>query len=58
MGGRRAQFTESQVRNARRLIYGGQKGAQVAKDLGMSRATMYRRMAGIQALEWIESQAQ
>ncbi|MDO5753194.1 recombinase family protein [Arthrobacter sp.] len=57
LGGRRAQFTDSQIRNARRLIDGGQSGTQVAKDLGMSRATMYRRMAQIEAREWIESQA-
>ena len=56
LGGRRAQFTDSQIRNARRLIDGGQSGTQVAKDLGMSRATMYRRMAEIEAREWIESQ--
>ena len=58
LGGRRAQFTDSQVRNARQLIDGGQTGAQVAKDLGMSRATMYRRMAEIEAREWIRLQAQ
>lgn len=52
LGGRRAQFTDSQVRNARRLIDGGQSGTQVAQDLGTSRATMYRRMAEIEAREW------
>lgn len=44
LGGRRAQFTDSQVRNAARLIESGQRAAQVARDLGMSRATLYRRM--------------
>lgn len=58
LGGRRVQFTDSQVRNARRLIDGGQPATQVAKDLGMSRATMYRRMAQIEAREWIELQAE
>lgn len=58
LGGRRAQFTDSQVMNARRLIDGGQPGTQVARDLGMSRATMYRRMAQIQAREWIGSQTE
>ena len=58
LGGRRAQFTDSQVMNARRLIEGGQPGTQVARDLGMSRATMYRRMAQIQAREWIGSQTE
>ena len=47
LGGYRAKFTDSQVRSARRLIDGGQTGTQVAKDLGMSRATLYRRMAEI-----------
>ncbi len=40
LGGRRPQFTDSQIRNARRLIDGGQLATQVAKDLGMSRATL------------------
>lgn len=57
LGGRRAQFTDSQVRNARGLIDGGQPDTQVARDLGMSRATLYRRMAQIEAREWIELQA-
>jgi DNA invertase Pin-like site-specific DNA recombinase len=47
LGGRRPVFTDSQIRNAIRLIDGGEPAAQVAKDLGMSRATLYRR---IQAL--------
>ena len=58
LGGRRAQFTDSQIRNARRLIDGGESGTQVAKDLGMSRATMYRRMAEIEAREWIGLQTE
>lgn len=48
LGGRRPVFTDSQIRNAVRLIDSGEPAAQVAKDLGMSRATLYRR---IQALE-------
>jgi DNA invertase Pin-like site-specific DNA recombinase len=48
LGGRKAQFTDSQVRNAARLIESGQPAAQVARDLGMSRATLYRRMAAVQ----------
>jgi DNA invertase Pin-like site-specific DNA recombinase len=44
LGGRKAQFTDSQVKNAARLIESGQPAAQVARDLGMSRATLYRRM--------------
>jgi DNA invertase Pin-like site-specific DNA recombinase len=45
LGGRRQRVTESQVRNARALIGGGAAATQVAKDLGMSRATLYRRLA-------------
>lgn len=44
LGGRKAQFTDSQVKNAARLIASGQAAAQVARDLGMSRATLYRRI--------------
>ena len=58
LGGRRPQFTDSQVNNARRLIDGGQSGTQVAKDLGMSRATLYRRMAEIEAREWVRLESQ
>ena len=48
LGGRRAQFTESQIRNAQRLIESGQPPTQVARDLGMSRATLYRRLRELQ----------
>jgi DNA invertase Pin-like site-specific DNA recombinase len=44
LGGRKAQFTDSQIRSAARLIRSGEPAAQVARDLGMSRATLYRRM--------------
>lgn len=46
LGGRRQQFTDSQIRSARRLIQAGQPAAQVARDLGMSRSTYYRRLKG------------
>lgn len=49
LGGRKVQFTDSQIRNAARLIDSGQPAAQVARDLGMSRATLYRRMDALQA---------
>jgi DNA invertase Pin-like site-specific DNA recombinase len=48
LGGRKAQFTESQIRNAARLVDAGQPAAHVARDLGMSRATLYRRIAGLE----------
>ena len=43
LGGRPRRITDSQIRNAIRLVDGGQTVAQVARDLGMSRATFYRR---------------
>ena len=43
-GGRRQTFTDSQIRNALRLIESGEPATQVARDLGMSRATLYRRI--------------
>ena len=44
LGGRKPRFTDSQIRNAARLIQSGEPAVQVARDLGMSRATLYRRM--------------
>lgn len=49
LGGRRARFTDSQIQNARRIIYAGESATQVAKDLSMSRATLYRRMSELDA---------
>lgn len=48
LGGRRAQFTDSQIQNARQLIEGGKPAAHVARDLGMSRATLYRRLTVVE----------
>ncbi|MDJ0315805.1 recombinase family protein [Arthrobacter antibioticus] len=56
LGGRRPQFTNSQIDNARRLIDAGQSATHVARDLGMSRATLYRRIAEIDAQNWITTQ--
>ena len=50
LGGRKQQFTPSQIQNAHRLIDAGEPATQVAKDLGMSRATLYRRIATINAV--------
>jgi len=44
LGGRRQTFTDSQINNAARLIAAGLPAAQVARDLGMSRTTLYRRL--------------
>lgn len=46
LGGRPRRVTESQIRSAVRLVEGGEPAAQVARDLGMSRATFYRRSRG------------
>lgn len=47
LGGRPRRVTDSQIRNAIRLVEGGEPAAQVARDLGMSRATSYRRSRAV-----------
>ena len=47
LGGRPQRVTDSQVRSAIRLVESGEPAAQVARDLGMSRATFYRRSRGL-----------
>lgn len=44
LGGRRPTFTESQIRTASKLIQAGEPATQVSRDMGMSRATLYRRI--------------
>ena len=44
LGGRRQQFTRSQILNARRLVDGGEPAVHVAKDLGTSRAILFQRI--------------
>lgn len=43
LGGRPRRITDSQIRTALRLVESGEPAAQAARDLGMSRATFYRR---------------
>jgi len=43
LGGRPVRITDSQIQNALRLVTAGEPAAQVSRDLGMSRATFYRR---------------
>lgn len=43
LGGRPRRITDSQIKSAVRLVESGEPAAQVARDLGMSRATFYRR---------------
>jgi len=45
LGGRRQTFTDSQIRNVAVLVAQGEPIAQLAKDLKISRATLYRRLA-------------
>ena len=51
LGGRELQFTLSQIQNAQRLIDAGEPATQVAQDLGMSRATLYRQIATINTVQ-------
>ncbi|WP_368499994.1 recombinase family protein [Herbiconiux sp. A18JL235] len=47
LGGRRLKFTDSQIRGAAHLLEQNEPAAQVAKELGMSRATLYRRIRAL-----------
>jgi DNA invertase Pin-like site-specific DNA recombinase len=49
LGGRRQVFTQRQIENAAHLIEKGQPAIHVARDLGMSRATLYRRIGELPA---------
>lgn len=49
LGGRRERFTNSTLDNARQLADSGQSAPQLARDRGMSRATLYRRISGNEA---------
>lgn len=51
LGGRPRRVTDSQIRSAVRLVTGGEPAAQVARDLGMSRATFYRRSRALADLQ-------
>ncbi len=44
LGERRLAFTDSQICNTLRLVEAGEPATQVARDLGMSRVTLYRRI--------------
>lgn len=51
LGGRPRRITESQIRTALRLVEDGEPAAQVARDMGISRASFYRRSRAIKAPE-------
>lgn len=44
LGGRREQFSDETIETARGLLESGMPSAQVARSLGMSRQTLYRRL--------------
>lgn len=46
LGGRRQLYSDSQLRTAWKAIENGEPAAQVARDMGISRATLYRRLKG------------
>lgn len=48
-GGRRAKFTDDDIREAVQRVAAGEAIVNVAKDMGMSRATLYRRMQDLPA---------
>lgn len=56
LGGRRPAFCDSQIENARRLIDASQPATHGARDLGISRATLYRRIADLDAKQWLGTQ--
>lgn len=51
LGGRPRRITDSQIRTALRLVEDGEPAAQVARDLGMSRASFYRRSQALRIPE-------
>lgn len=51
LGGRPQRVTDSQVRSALQLVEGGTPASQVARDLGMSRATFYRRSKALRSTD-------
>lgn len=49
LGGRPQRITDSQIKSALQLVAAGTPAAQVVRDLGMSRATFYRRSRALPA---------
>lgn len=45
LGGRKAKMDESKIAAARKLLDAGTSSAEVAKNLGISRATLYRSLS-------------
>lgn len=49
LGGRPQRITDSQITSALRFVAAGTPAAQIVRDLGMSRATFYRRSRALPA---------
>src|SRR5699024_9484454 len=49
LGGRRLAFTDTEIRSAMIISDAGEPATQVARDFGMSRATLYRRIQQLPA---------
>lgn len=45
LGGRKSKMDDSKVQSAQRLLDSGMLSSQVATNLGVSRATLYRAIA-------------
>lgn len=45
LGGRKSKMDDSKVQSAKHLLDSGMSGSQVATNLGVSRATLYRAIA-------------
>lgn len=48
LGGRRRSIPDARIRYAQDLISKGEPAAKVARDLGVSRATLYRRLSALE----------
>ena len=53
IGGRKAKMDPSKIDAAKRLLASGGLATDVAKNLGVSRATLYRALANTSALEMV-----
>jgi DNA invertase Pin-like site-specific DNA recombinase len=54
LGGLKQTFTDSPVRSAVRLIDAGETATQVARDLGISRATLHGRIRELPNAQWFD----
>lgn len=50
LGGARERYSDSQIQKAARLIAAGESPTEVARDFGMARSTLYRRLREMRPL--------